>query len=227
MISDEICWMMRTSFVRFARSWLRRSIVSWFRAISLAESVRVLVARPSCGRAPRVGHEISRAPAGICDSGIRSPLVFGHRHDAEDVRGPELEDALHPDHRRDGLDLHVHRVEDRPAGLGVIELQLEIPRVERLRVDQPDGGLGILLEVALGLVEELVGERDVVTIDVVDLRDGAGIGRPVRRARHDVGGDHALHGRFDLVGQLRHVSRSTTSGSPRPARGSGGTPLRP
>ena len=33
VISVEICWMMRTSFVRFARSRFRRSIVSWFRAI--------------------------------------------------------------------------------------------------------------------------------------------------------------------------------------------------
>jgi hypothetical protein len=58
--------------------------------------------------------------------------VLVHRQDTIDVGGPQLEDAGHAGRRRDRLDLHVHRVEDRPFGLRALELEIELP------VDLPD-----------------------------------------------------------------------------------------
>src|SRR5262249_17286992 len=151
VISVEICWMMWTSLERFARSRLRRSIVSWLRAISSrrpSDSGSSAFMRWLGGRV----WPSSAAPWGLAERGSLAARFRG-RHDSKDVRRPELEDSLHPDDRCDGLDLHVHHVEDRPAGLRMIEGELEIPGLERFRVDQPHRGLRIFPEITLRLVE--------------------------------------------------------------------------
>src|SRR5262245_25916890 len=94
VISEEICWMIRTSFDFLARSRFSRSIVCWFSAI--------------CSRRP--DGTVSSGPDSIFD-------ILRDGEDAVDVGGAELEDPLQADHRRDRLYLHVHGVEHGTLGL--------------------------------------------------------------------------------------------------------------
>src|SRR6185369_3256503 len=114
VISDEICWMIRTSFDFLARSRFSRSIVSWFSAIF---SRRPDAAEPS-------------GPDSVFD-------ILRDGEDAVDVGGAELEDPLQADHRGDRLDLHVHGVENGTLGLGEIVLHLQVPAGQRFGAHHP------------------------------------------------------------------------------------------
>src|SRR5688500_6908505 len=81
-------------------------------------------------------------------SGMRAIRLFLHREDPVDVRRAKLEDARHPGDRRDGLDVHVHRVKDWALGLRPLELELQNPERPTLNIVHGDVRTGILTNVA-------------------------------------------------------------------------------
>src|SRR5687768_17431482 len=60
-----------------------------------------------------------------------------------DVSRAELENAGHPGHRSDRLDLHIHRVEDRSRSLRPLELEFQSPVCQPRNIEDADESTGV------------------------------------------------------------------------------------
>src|SRR4051812_34324810 len=110
-ISEEICWMMRTSSVLRASSAFSRSMTFWFSTIwSRTES------SGSCSAAIALsGRRLLTGPG------------FPHRQYPIHIGRAQLEHAAHASHRCNRLQLHIHLVEQRAVFLRMVVLQLQMP----------------------------------------------------------------------------------------------------
>jgi hypothetical protein len=84
------------------------------------------------------------------------------REDAMDIDPPQTEDAGHPGHRRDRIEVRRDRVEDRPVAFGakVVHVKRELFAVRR--IDHDHLRLRVLVEVDAGLVHELASQSDTL-----------------------------------------------------------------
>ena len=131
-------------------------------------------------------------------------LHLADRLDLVDVGREQAEDALHAGVRGDHLDARRHGVEERTGGLEMVETQLEAVELERPRIPEVDRGVGVLVDVAPRLVEELAGERDVLRVDEVDLREVGDVRLAVAVRGRDHRRDDALEAGLKLLQPDRH-----------------------
>ena len=154
-------------------------------------------------------------------------LHLADRLDLVDVGREQAEDALHPGVRSDHLDARRHGLEERTCRLEMVETQLEAVELERPRVPEVDRGVGVLVDVAPRLVEELAGERDVLRVDEIDLREIGDVRLAVTVRRRDHRRNDALEAGLQLLQPDRHAptppweraADSGVSGLPAPGPG--------
>ena len=86
--------------------------------------------------------------------------------------------------------------------------------LQRVGVDSAHQRLRVLQHVALALVEELEGERDVPRVDVVDVAQDRGVGNAVLGAGAEPGRDDPLEagGRGFRAGSRQGLSRTRSRG---------------
>ena len=127
---------------------------------------------------------------------------------------------MHAGQRGDGFDIPVELIEERPAPFGAFVAEDQPVFVVGDRVDQQHARLRVLGEVAYGLREELVRDRDPLVVDEVDAGQVRHVGRAVTRGGRDHGRDDALEARADRRQRdgcvARHVTRLPSSNE-RPA----------
>src|SRR6185503_11476190 len=148
-------------------------------------------------------------------SALAPRLRLAHGEDAIDVSGTQLENTAHAGHRGDRLEFDVHLVEQRAALLRMVVLDFEIPLLKGPAVANDDRRERVFAHVAMGLVEELVRQGDVILVDIPDLRYLGHIGDAGERTGHDRAGNNPEHGRFDLVRQHRSAPRGKIQRAPR------------
>jgi hypothetical protein len=120
-----------------------------------------------------------------------------------DIRTEQAEYAGHTGMGRDPGQLHAHRFEHRPARLRTEIAQLQSILGPGVRIDDDRLREPVGEDVAAGLVEELVAERDVVAVDVMNFGDVADVRDAVRGTRRDRRGHCAVQAmpnrcQFDL-----------------------------
>ena len=86
-----------------------------------------------------------------------------------DVGCTELENTGHAGHRGDGLDLHIHGIENRTFGFRPLKFELQFPMCTPRNIEDAHEGTGVLTDIADRLGEELERERRVRLVHIVDL----------------------------------------------------------
>ena len=138
-----------------------------------------------------------------------------HIDDAEDVGAEEPEDLFEPMVRGDPGKLGLHRLEERPGRPRLHIVKIEPVLRQRGRIEYLDTGLPGREQVSAGLVEELVGQRDMRLVHPVDLADHRGVGDPVGVAGAERGRRDALH-RTAQRAQVGHAHLGSSAPAPGP-----------
>ena len=135
-------------------------------------------AQPGDELAERLGLCL-RPSQGMEAMGLVEQLHVGH---PEHVRRLELEDTLHLVEGSRLVDVFAQPVEDRSPAHSALEHHRQPVLVVRRWVDKHHRRRGVLGQVPRRLREELIGERDVLVVDISDAREVGDV-RDARRGR--------------------------------------------
>ena len=174
----------------------------------------------------RLGGDLARGrPTGTDRLDRTLPVDRGeHLLDVEDpidVGGPQLEHVAHARERGDHVDVLPKPLEHPAATLGALVHDRQAELVVGDGIDDQEAGPWVLGQVATGLREELVRQRDVVVVDDADARQVGDVGRAVGRGRGDDRRHHALEADVQVAQREHRVAHvgSTARGAPAPGPG--------
>jgi hypothetical protein len=120
------------------------------------------------------------------------------RHHAVDVGRAQLEHVLHSCECRNRVDVGVEPLEHRAPAFGPLVHQAQPVLVVVQRVEREQAQARVLGDIARCLRQELIGERDPLVVDEMNLRDVRDVGRAVGRRRGNHGRHHSFEAHRDV-----------------------------